>query len=135
MYVEELEKTLGEALLEPTRIYVKAIHACMKKANIHGIAHITGGGFIENIPRIIPDGLCAQVELLRCPTHPIFDLLQQTGDLDRMEMYNIFNMGVGMVVVVPEKEAETALTALRESGEKAQVIGRIVKGETKVELI
>lgn len=135
MYVGELEKTLGEALLEPTRIYVKAIQACMKKVNIHGIAHITGGGFIENIPRIIPDGLCAQVELVRCPTHPIFDLLEQTGDLDRMEMYNIFNMGVGMVVVVAEKDADAALAALRESGERVQIMGRIVKGETKVELI
>ena len=135
MYVGELEKTLGEALLEPTRIYVKAIQACMKKVNIHGIAHITGGGFIENIPRIIPDGLCAQVELVRCPTHPIFDLLEQTGDLDRMEMYNIFNMGVGMVVVVAEKDADAALAALRESGERVQIMGRIVKGETKEELI
>ena len=127
--------TIGEALLCPTRIYVKSVLATMKAANIHGIAHITGGGFIENIPRIIPDGLCAEVELEKCPHPPLFDLIRKTGELDRMEMYNIFNMGVGMVMAVPEREVNAAIAALEQVGEKAYVIGRIPQGQEKVALV
>ena len=134
-YVQELGMTIGEALLCPTRIYVKPVLAAVEAANIHGIAHITGGGFIENIPRIIPEGLCAEVELQKCPQAPLFDLIRKTGELDRMEMYNIFNMGVGMVMAVPERDVDNAIAALEQAGEKACVIGRVKQGQEKVALV
>jgi phosphoribosylformylglycinamidine cyclo-ligase len=132
--VPELDKTLGEALLQPTRIYVKAILYAMELATLHGIAHITGGGFIENVPRIIPDGLCACIELSKCNTPPLFDLIQKTGNLERIGMYNVFNMGIGMVVSVAEAEADAAVAAFTEAGETACIIGRVSKGEEKVAL-
>ena len=139
MYLERyhplLGRTIGRELLEPTRIYVKSVLACMDKLDIHGIAHITGGGFIENIPRIIPDGLCAQIDLNSYPEPAIFRLIRETGGIDRMEMYNIFNMGVGMVLVLPEAQTGAALRLLTELGERAAVIGKITQNEHKVELI
>ena len=134
-HVAELGTTLGEALLCPTRIYVKAVQAAMQKAKLNGIAHITGGGFIENVPRIIPEGLCAAIELSACHTPPLFDLMQHRGQLERMEMYNIFNMGIGLVVAVPKEEADKAQRAFNEAGESAYIIGHVEKGEEKVKLL
>ena len=132
---EELEgKTLGEVLLTPTEIYVKPVLAVLEKAKVHGISHITGGGFYENIPRCIPDGLCARIEKPAIRTPGIFRLLQKRGDIPERDMYNTFNMGVGMAVVVSEDSCETALSVFREAGVDAYVIGSIVKGEDKVVL-
>ncbi len=133
--VAELGETLGEALLRPTRIYVKAVQAAMEQAKLNGIAHITGGGFIENVPRIIPDGLCAAIKLSNCHTPPLFDLMEKQGQLDRMEMYNIFNMGIGLVVAVSKDEADKAQRAFESAGEKAYFIGHVEKGEQKVKLL
>ena len=132
--VDTLGTTLGEALLEPTKIYVKPVLAALEVAEVHGISHITGGGFYENIPRSIPDGLSAQIrrEAVRIP--PIFDLIQHTGDIPERDMFNTFNMGVGMSLVVSAETADTALSALRAQGEDAYVIGEIVTGEDKVQI-
>ncbi|PEZ06235.1 phosphoribosylformylglycinamidine cyclo-ligase [Bacillus sp. AFS018417] len=123
-----LELPLGEELLTPTKIYVKPILELLKKYNVSGMAHITGGGFIENIPRMLPDGIGAQIELGSWTIHPIFDLLQEVGQLNREEMFNIFNMGIGMVVAVKEEDAEGAIKLLEEQGETARIIGRTVQG-------
>ncbi|MBQ9989114.1 MAG: phosphoribosylformylglycinamidine cyclo-ligase [Clostridia bacterium] len=133
-YHERLGETLGEALLRPTRIYVNAVQAAMAAGSIHGIAHITGGGFIENVPRIIPDGLCAEINLGTWEEPPVFALLEEWGELDRTEMYNIFNMGIGLVLAVDPEDASDILSALSEAGETACVIGGIVEGPEKVAL-
>ncbi|MBE5781019.1 MAG: phosphoribosylformylglycinamidine cyclo-ligase [Clostridiales bacterium] len=135
VYSAELGDTVGKALLTPTRIYVKAVQAAMAAGKIHGIAHITGGGFIENIPRIIPDGLCAEVEIAKVPMLPVFDVIRRKGEIPLMEMYNIFNMGAGMVMAMDEKDVDAVIRALELSGEKAFVIGRVKAAEEKVELI
>ena len=134
-WIETLDCTLGEALLAPTRIYVNAVQQITKAADVKGIAHITGGGFIENVPRIIPDGLCARIDLSAWPMPGLFTLMQQTGGLDRMEMYNIFNMGIGMVIAVNPNMVDQALSAAAQAGETAYVIGDIVPGEEKVQLL
>ena len=124
----ELEgRTIAEALLTPTRIYVKAILALLEKVDVKGISHITGGGFYENIPRSIPDGLCADIELSRVQVLPIFDLIAQFGNIPQRDMFNTYNMGVGMSVVVPASQVDTALEILRAHGENAYVIGSITK--------
>ncbi len=133
-YVDELGASLGEALLTPTRIYVKPVLAAMAAAEIHGVSHITGGGFYENIPRSIPDGLCACIDQKSIRTPAIFSLLQRTGDIPLRDMFNTFNMGVGMSLVVSEETADMALTALSEQGQDAYVIGRITEGEEKIVL-
>lgn len=125
-------KSIGDALLEPTKIYVKSILAAMKKVNIKGISHITGGGFYENIPRSIPDGLCADIDKSAVRVLPIFDLIAKTGNIPERDMFNTFNMGVGMSVIVSGEEAETALEIFRACGEDAYVIGSIVEGEEGV---
>ena len=132
--VDTLGTTLGEALLEPTKIYVKPVLAALEAAEVHGISHITGGGFYENIPRSIPDGLSALIrrDTVRIP--PIFDLIQRTGDIPERDMFNTFNMGVGMSLVVSAETADAALSALRAQGEDAYVIGEIVTGEDKVQI-
>ncbi len=132
--IAELGQTLGEALLCPTRIYVKPVLSAMQTVSLHGIAHITGGGFIENVPRIMPDGNCAIIELNKCKTPPLFDLIEKQGKLDRMDMYNIFNMGIGMVVAVDQDEADKAVRAFCDAGETAHIIGRVEAGEEKVKL-
>ena len=134
-WIESMHCTLGEALLRPTRIYVNAVQAITKAADVKGIAHITGGGFIENVPRIMPDGLCARIDLTAWPMPPLFTLMQQTGGLDWMEMYNIFNMGIGMVMAVNPNMADKALEAARQAGETAYIIGDVVQGEEKVQLL
>ena len=125
-------KSLGETLLCPTKIYVKPVLALLEKVNVRGISHITGGGFYENIPRSIPDGLCAQIEKTSVRVLPIFDLIRKTGNISERDMFNTFNMGVGMSIVVPAEEADTALSVLRENGEDAYVIGKIVESKEKI---
>jgi len=125
-------KSIAEALLEPTKIYVKPVLALIEKVDVKGISHITGGGFYENIPRSIPDGLCAKIDREKIKVLPIFDLIMKWGDVPERDMFNTYNMGVGMSVVVPAAEVETALEVLKENGIDAYVIGEIVEGEEKV---
>ncbi len=125
-------RSLGEALLEPTRIYVKPVLALLAEVKVKGISHITGGGFYENIPRSIPDGLGAKIDKAAVRVLPIFDLIQQTGDISEHDMYNTFNMGVGMSITVAAEDAERALAILREAGEDAYIIGEIVRSDDKV---
>ena len=128
-------KTIAETLLTPTRIYVKSILALLEKVDVKGISHITGGGFYENIPRSIPKGLTAKIEKSAVKVLPIFDLIAKAGNVPERDMYNTYNMGVGMSVVVPEGEVETALEILKANGEDAYVIGEIVKGDDGVVLL
>ena len=130
----ELGKTLGEVLLTPTCIYVKPVLAAFAAAEIHGVSHITGGGFYENIPRSIPQGLCARVEKSAVKVLPIFDLIRELGNIPERDMFNTFNMGVGMSLTVSRDSADKALAALREQGVDAYVIGEIVPGEEKIAL-
>ncbi len=120
-------RSWGETLLTPTKIYVKSALAACKAANVHGIAHITGGGFIENIPRILPEGLTAEIELGAWPVLPVFTELQKLGGLGNRQMYNTFNMGIGMVFAVSAQEADALIASLEASGEQAYRIGRVVK--------
>ena len=125
-------KSILETLLTPTRIYVKSILALLEKVDVKGISHITGGGFYENIPRSIPDGLCAKIKKSDVRVLPIFDLIARTGNIPQRDMFNTFNMGVGMSVVVPAAQANLALEILTAHGETAYVIGEIVENEEKV---
>ncbi|MBQ1250275.1 MAG: phosphoribosylformylglycinamidine cyclo-ligase [Clostridia bacterium] len=124
-----LGKTLGEALLEPTIIYVKPALAAIEAAEVHGISHITGGGFYENLPRCIPEGLCAKIKKDDIKVHPIFTLLQETGNIPERDMYNTYNMGVGMAMIVSKETADKAIEALKANGVDAYAIGEIVKAE------
>ena len=129
-------KSLGEALLEPTRIYVKAVKAVLGAGvDVHAVSHITGGGFYENVPRMMVDGLTAQIKLDSFPTLPIFSLIQKAGNIPARDMYNTFNMGIGMILAVPADQAQTALAALAEAGETAYQIGSVVSGQAGVELV
>ena len=126
--LDELDgKTLGEVLLEPTRIYVKALKPLFQSGVVKGVAHITGGGFIENIPRMIPDGLATRIELGSWPVLPIFDVIEHAGAVDHMEMFNIFNMGVGMVLAVAADRADEAMALLADHDEPAYRIGAVVR--------
>ena len=126
--LDELDgKTLGEVLLEPTRIYVKALKPLFQAGVVKGVAHITGGGFIENIPRMIPNGLATRIELGSWPVLPIFDVIEHAGAVDHMEMFNIFNMGVGMVLAVAADRADEAMALLADHGEAAYRIGAVVR--------
>ena len=127
--------SLGETLLTPTRIYVKPMLALFDKITVKGVSHITGGGFFENIPRSIPDGLGAEIEKSKIRILPIFDLIRKEGNIDERDMFNTFNMGVGMSVVVAKEDEDQALEILKANGENAYTIGRIVKSETKVTLL
>ena len=127
-------KTIAESLLTPTKIYVKAVLALLEQVDVKGISHITGGGFYENIPRAIPDGLCAVIDKRAIRVLPIFDLIASFGNIPERDMYNTYNMGVGMSIVVPAAQAEKALAVLKENGEDAYIIGHIEKGEEKVVL-
>ena len=132
--VPELGLPLGEALLTPTCIYVKPVLAALEAAEIHGISHITGGGFYENIPRSIPQGLCARIEKAAVKVPPIFGLIQSLGDIPERDMFNTFNMGVGMSLAVSADSADKALAALREAGVAAYPIGEIVPGDERIRL-
>ena len=125
-------KSIAETLLTPTRIYVKSILALLEKVDVKGISHITGGGFYENIPRSIPKGLTAKIDKSAVKVLPIFKLIQKTGNIPERDMYNTYNMGVGMSVVVPASEADKALEILRANGEDAYLIGEIIKGDDGV---
>lgn len=129
----ELRRPLGEELLEPTRLYVKAVLPLVKQQLINGIAHVTGGGFVENLPRMLPENLACEIDLDTWPTLPIFKALEKYGEIPELEMYEIFNMGIGMVLAVsPEKIAEVKAN-LAERGEKYYTIGRIVdKNESSI---
>ena len=133
-YYGELGCALGEELLRPTKIYVRPVLAAIEAADIRGISHITGGGFYENIPRCIPDGLCAKIEKKTLRIPPIFPLLSRMGGISERDMFNTFNMGTGMVLVTARDSADKALAALHSLGQEAGVIGEIVLGEEKVEL-
>ncbi len=127
-------KSIAETLLTPTKIYVKSILALLEKVDVKGISHITGGGFYENIPRSIPKGLTAKINKSDVRVLPIFDLIAKTGNVPERDMYNTYNMGVGMSVVVPADEVDTALEILKANGENAYVIGEIIKGDDGVVL-
>ncbi|MBF9308071.1 phosphoribosylformylglycinamidine cyclo-ligase [Bifidobacteriaceae bacterium NR044] len=128
--LEELDgKTIGEVLLEPTRIYVKALKPLFAKHLIKGVAHITGGGFIENIPRMYADGLAAKIDTSSWNVPPIFDVIEKAGNVNHAEMFNVFNMGIGMVLAVDENKAEEALSTLSENNETAYVIGKMIERE------
>ena len=127
-------KSLGETLLTPTRIYVKSILALIDKVKVKAISHITGGGFYENIPRSIPDGLGAKIDRAAVKILPIFDLLAKTGNVCERDMFNTFNMGVGMSVVVRKEDADKAVAILHANGENAYVMGEIVNSDTKIQI-
>ena len=127
-------KSIGETLLSPTRIYVKPMLALFEAVKVKGVSHITGGGFYENIPRSIPQGLGARIEKRAVRVLPIFDLIAKKGNIPERDMFNTFNMGVGMSVVVAAEDADTALQVLRANGEDAYIIGSIVESEDKVQI-
>lgn len=130
------DRTLGDVLLTPTKIYVKALMPLFEADLVHGVAHITGGGFIENVPRMLPEGLAARIELGSWPVPPIFDVIERTGDVDHMEMFNIFNMGIGMVVAVPADREDEVMNLLANAGEQGYRIGSVVaRGSDGVELV
>ena len=133
-YYDELGKTLGEALLTPTKIYVKALRALMAKVPVHGISHITGGGYYENIPRMLPDGLQAVIEKESVPVLPIFDLIQKAGNIPERDMFNTFNMGTGLVLAVAPEQADEAVRILNASGEEALILGEVAEGDEGVVL-
>ena len=125
-------KSIGETLLTPTRLYVKSILALLNEVKVKGISHITGGGFYENIPRSIPDGLGAKIDKSAVKILPIFSLIQKVGNIPERDMFNTFNMGVGMSVVVPAADVDKALAILKDNGEDAYVIGEIIESEEKI---
>ena len=131
---EELGCTLGEALLKPTIIYVKPVLKCIEAADVKGISHITGGGFYENIPRCLPEGLTAKIEKAAIKTPAIFHMLQEKGNISEHDMFNTFNCGVGMTVIVSRETADTAIATLKAEGCDAYVIGEIVAGDERVTL-
>lgn len=133
-YVEELGMTLGEALLTPTKIYVKPMRQLMQAVEVKAVSHVTGGGFYENVPRMMRSGMTAKINLKAVPRLPIFDLIQKAGKIPEHDMYNTFNMGVGMVCAVAEKDAAKALQTLKEAGQNAVAIGEVMQGEEGVVL-
>ena len=130
--VDELGGTLGEALLTPTRIYVKAVENLLKPYGVKGMSHVTGGGFYENIPRMIPDGLCAKVDTAAINTLPIFKFIQEAGNITDEAMYSTFNMGIGLVSALPADQADGFVQALKDKGEKPVVLGEVVRGDEKI---
>ena len=133
-YEPELGRTLGEALLEPTRIYVKPVLALLRSARVSAISHITGGGFYENVPRALAPGFTARIEKAKLKTPPLFSLIARAGEIPERDMYNTFNMGVGMLAAVAAEDADAAVRCLRENGVEAYVCGEVARGEGGVEL-
>ena len=127
--------TIAETLLTPTRIYVKSILALLEQVDVKGISHITGGGFYENIPRSIPDGLGAKIDKSAVKVLPIFDLIAKTGNIPERDMYNTYNMGVGMSVVVPAEQVDKAMAILSANGEDCYVIGSIIESDEKIVIV
>ncbi len=132
VYYDELGATLGEALLTPTKIYVKAVLNAIEKADVKAISHITGGGFQENIPRMLKDGLTAKVEKAAIPKLPIFSLIEKVGNIPERDMYNTFNMGIGICMAVSKGDVQKAIDAVKEMGENAFVIGEVIEGDEGV---
>lgn len=130
-----LTKPLGEELLTPTVIYVKTLLKLKERIELKGAAHITGGGITENLPRVLPKGCAAQVKRGRWEIPPIFEILQKMGEIDSEEMYTDFNMGIGMIIVVPQTDLRPALSLLKKLGQKAFVIGEIVRGDQRVDYV
>lgn len=132
---EELGGSIGEALLTPTVIYVEAIRQLLAaNVDIHGVSHITGGGFYENVPRMMKEGLTAHIDVNSFPRLPIFDIIQKAGNIPTRDMYNTFNMGIGMIVAVPAEQAELALETATKAGQKAYIIGSVKEGAEGVEV-
>lgn len=134
-YYDELGKTLGEALIEPTRIYVKALKNVKENGvTIKGCSHITGGGFFENVPRMLPENVRAEIKKDSYPVPPIFGLIAKNGNVEENMMYNTFNMGLGMVIALDPQDVDTAMKAIQEAGDQCYVVGQIVEGEKGVDL-
>ena len=134
VHYDELGATLGETLLTPTKIYVKPLLELMKAVDVHGISHITGGGYYENIPRMLPAGVKAVIEKAKVPVLPIFQLMQKVGNIPEHDMFNTFNMGTGLVIAVAPDKADEAVRVLNAAGESAVILGEVQAGETDVEL-
>ncbi len=122
-------RSLGETLLTPTRIYVKPVLALMERVRVKGVSHITGGGFYENIPRSLPEGICASIEKVKVPVLPVFRMIARDGQIDERDMFNTFNMGIGMSLVVAKDDADRAMEALRAAGEEPVLLGETIPGE------
>lgn len=133
-YSQELGMTVGEALLTPTKIYVKSLLAAIEKADVRAVSHITGGGFIENVPRMLKEGTRARIDKNSFEVLPIFKMIQDLGNVSEQDMYNTYNMGVGLMFAVPKDQADRALEAVAAEGETAAVIGEIVSGEKGVDI-
>ncbi|MBR2442351.1 MAG: phosphoribosylformylglycinamidine cyclo-ligase, partial [Clostridia bacterium] len=131
-YDEELGGTAAEVLLKPTRIYVKSILSLIEKVEVKGIAHITGGGFIENIPRILPEGIAAEIDKNSYEVPPVFKVMQRRAEITDEQIYNTFNMGIGMVVCVAPENVEAAMSALKATGEEVVLLGKTVAGQKGV---
>ena len=131
-YKEELGMTLGECLITPTKIYVKPILELLKQVEIKGVSHVTGGGFYENLPRMLKEGVALNIDVNSFPTLPIFDLIQKEGNIPTRDMYNTFNMGIGMAIIVKESDVEKTLEILNNQGEKAYLIGEVTQGNKEV---
>ena len=134
-YSEKLGKTIGDELLTPTRIYVKPLLKLIEEVGINTVSHITGGGFIENVPRMLPDGLKAVIKKDSWKVLPVFELMQEKAGISERDMYNTFNMGLGMIIAVDADKAEKAVECLKEAGETAYIIGELQEGETSVEIV
>lgn len=133
-YYDELGMTLGECLLTPTKIYVKPVLELMKKIQVKGVSHITGGGFYENMPRMLKEGVSLNINKDSYPVLPIFKLIQKVGNIPERDMYNTFNMGIGMAIIVKKEDAENAVKILEEQGEKAYIIGKVVEGNKEIKI-
>lgn len=134
-YYTELGSTLGEELIKPTKIYVKSVLSLIKSVEVKAISHITGGGFIENVPRMLPETLHAEIKKDSYPVLPIFSLMQKIGDIPDRDMYNTFNMGIGMIIAVSPENAEKAVEILKGEGEDAYIIGTVKSGSGDVEIV
>ena len=133
-YKEELGMTLGESLLTPTKIYVKPVLELLQKVTVKGISHITGGGFYENMPRMLREGVSLKIKKDSFPILPIFKLIQKEGNIPQRDMYNTFNMGIGMAIIVKKEDAQKAIEVLEEQGEKAYLIGEVIEGNKEIEI-
>ncbi|MFI3254778.1 MAG: phosphoribosylformylglycinamidine cyclo-ligase [Eubacteriales bacterium] len=135
-HIEELGMTLGESLLTPTKLYVKPVQAVLAEVEVHGMIHVTGGGFYENVPRILGDGLSITIEKSKITPLPIFEYIQKVGGIEERELYASFNMGIGFMIVVPESQGEKVLAILAEQGEQGRIIGEVTKNtEEKVVIL
>ena len=134
-YYDELGMTLGESLLTPTKIYVKPILELLEAIQVKGISHITGGGFYENMPRMLREGVSLNIQKDSYPVLPIFNLIQKIGNIPERDMYNTFNMGIGMAVIVKKEDVTKAIEILESHGEKAYELGEVVEGNKEINII